>query len=202
MAAALSPGGLPATAPMCYKPSMRKWMRDKLKGRKKSQEEAGARPAPLQPAYFEPEAGSEDTAEARATKPTAEISDAPDLRQRSEADLDSASESATPAQTGTGSQAASAVGRPRRRRGRGGRGRRRPTSVASAAPKSPTAEPQTAAADATGIYSGADSHCFASPQQGNRRTCHWTARFRQEFMVQAEQHQSALQRPGSLSPVR
>jgi len=148
MAAALSPGGLPATAPMCYKPSMRKWMRDKLKGRKKSQEEAGARPAPLQPAYFEPEAGSEDTAEARATKPTAEISDAPDLRQRSEADLDSASESATPAQTGTGSQAASVVGRPRRRRGRGGRGRRRPTSVASAAPKSPTVEPQTAPTDA------------------------------------------------------
>ena len=149
MAAALSPGELPATAPMCYKPSMRKWMRDKLKRRKKTGEEAGSQPAPLQPAYFEPEAGSEDSAEPRATEPTAEISDAPDLRQRSEADLDSASESATPAQTGTGSQAASAVGRPRRRRGRGGRGRRRPTSVASAAPKSPTAEPQTAAADAT-----------------------------------------------------
>src|SRR5437762_12574378 len=101
MAAALSPGGLPATAPMCYKPSMRKWMRVKLKGRKKSQEEAGARPAPLQPAYLEPEAGSEDTADARATKRTAEISDAPDSRQRREAHLDSASEPATPGQPAT-----------------------------------------------------------------------------------------------------
>lgn len=41
---------------MCYKPDMRKWMRDKLKRRKKSQEETSGGPAPLQPAYFATEA--------------------------------------------------------------------------------------------------------------------------------------------------
>ena len=49
---------------MCYKPLMRKWMREKLKRRKKSQEESSSGPAPLQPAYFESEAAP-TTPEAR-----------------------------------------------------------------------------------------------------------------------------------------
>src|SRR3954463_10794178 len=48
---------LPLSVSICYKPHMRKWMRDKLKRRKKSPEEqsASTQPAPLQPAYFESE---------------------------------------------------------------------------------------------------------------------------------------------------
>src|SRR5438552_17374396 len=46
---------LPTGAPICYKPSMRKWMQDKLKRRKKTPQETAAEPAPLQPAYFIPE---------------------------------------------------------------------------------------------------------------------------------------------------
>jgi predicted kinase len=97
---------------MCYKPYMRKWMRDKLKRRKKTPEETAAQPAPLQPAYFEPEAQVRqreareevESQEAEPEAPAAEVSE-------------------------TGNAAVSAgVGqalRPRRRRGRGGRGRKR-----------------------------------------------------------------------------
>ena len=45
---------LPATLLVCYKPCMRKWMRDRLKRKKKTDDaktESG--PAPLQPAYFD-----------------------------------------------------------------------------------------------------------------------------------------------------
>jgi hypothetical protein len=45
---------------MCYKPYMRKWMRDKLKRRKKSAEETASQPAPLQPAYIESEPQAEE----------------------------------------------------------------------------------------------------------------------------------------------
>ena len=41
---------------------MRKWMQDKLKRRKKSEEAAAAGPAPLQPAYFEPAPGPKQSA--------------------------------------------------------------------------------------------------------------------------------------------
>ena len=157
---------LPATAPMCYKPSMRKWMRDKLKGRKKAPQEAGAQPAPLQPAYFEPqsEAGrSEEQQGAEPlTEPRAEITDAVDTEQRIEAASDSDSSSANAAQSGPGAQSAGATGRPRRRRGRGGRGRRRPGTSASAASKSPSAGTETSPVESAPIPAGITAPTAAS----------------------------------------
>jgi predicted kinase len=99
---------------------MRKWMQDKLKRRKKSQEEAAAGPAPLQPAYFESEAEAKPSRQkvAETPKPDIAISEAP-----------SNHESAAPAESheGLGPTAppSDAMRRPRRRR-RGGRGRKRP----------------------------------------------------------------------------
>lgn len=59
---------------LCYKPDMRKWMRDRLQGRKKKAAEPAEQPAPppLQPAYFD--AGQPPAAPASepASKPTAE----------------------------------------------------------------------------------------------------------------------------------
>src|SRR5258706_196431 len=46
---------LPTGAPICYKPTMRKWMQDKLKRRKKTPQETTAEAAPLHPAYSIPE---------------------------------------------------------------------------------------------------------------------------------------------------
>lgn len=141
---------------------MRKWMRDKLKRRKKTEEEAGSQPAPLQPAYFEPEAGSERSTEQRAPEPAAEMSSAPESEQKR--DAEPASGSPPAGQTGT--QAPSATGRPRRRRGRGGRGRRRPASVAAATPKSATAEPQAAPADAIAASTPAPAIASHRPSKG------------------------------------
>ena len=41
---------------MCYKPNMRKWMRERLKRRKKDPAKIEEKPVPLQPAYFEADA--------------------------------------------------------------------------------------------------------------------------------------------------
>ena len=107
---------------MCYKPSMRKWMRDKLKRRKKTESEAAAQPAPLQPAYFEPQPESATANEPRSPEPPAEAareSQNLDAEQAADAGRQEGSEK-TPR-----SRSAGAERRPRRRRGRGGRGRRR-----------------------------------------------------------------------------
>lgn len=97
---------------------MRKWMRDRLKRRKKSEEEAAAGPAPLQPAYFEsePEAKSTEQQPAETSEP-----EPPELESGD--DVAGISGESNSSNTTTG--AASPSGRPRRRR-RGGRGRRRP----------------------------------------------------------------------------
>jgi predicted kinase len=133
---------------------MRKWMRDKLKRRKKTPEETSAQPAPLQPAYFEPEAEPADVEQhpPAAVSASSGTSDALELGQNVETASDSGTYSNTPAEAGTRSQAASGDRRPRRRRGRGGRGRRRPASSASATPKSQTAGLEaTAGAEAVPI---------------------------------------------------
>ena len=131
---------LPATLLVCYKPCMRKWMRDRLKRKKKTDDtktESG--PAPLQPAYFD--AGKEPTASpvpptARREEPSPQKSAATEPPEP----VESSDEESTPVQAPSGSDA----GRPvRRRRSRGGRGRGR--SRASAAP-SPTDEAPEAAA--------------------------------------------------------
>src|SRR5713101_2301052 len=48
---------LPTGIPLCYKPDMRKWMRERVKRRKKAPETGTAEPAqaPLQPAFYDVE---------------------------------------------------------------------------------------------------------------------------------------------------
>lgn len=98
---------------------MRKWMQEKLKRRKKSEEAAAAGPAPLQPAYFEspPEsaASGHEAVEARESVASNEAS----FNRESPAD-DASSANSKPA-----SAPSDTTRRPRRRR-RGGRGRKRP----------------------------------------------------------------------------
>jgi predicted kinase len=113
---------------------MRKWMQDKLKRRKKSQEEAAAGPAPLQPAYFEPEPQS--------TGPRQESNETPQPRVAAPAPaskrepLGDAEASANSAPSGA---PADPMRRPRRRR-RGGRGRKRPAQQTAAQPSSSVLE--------------------------------------------------------------
>ncbi|HZQ20160.1 MAG TPA: ATP-binding protein [Terriglobales bacterium] len=114
-------------------------MRDKLKRRKKSQEEAAAGPAPLQPAYFD----SDPASELPSKDPSRD-----DDEQRS-----AAGESSEPVETNTpeasgetaggAASASDATRRPRRRR-RGGRGRRRPGPRQPAAQETPEATSSSA----------------------------------------------------------
>jgi len=109
-------------------------MRDRLKRRKKTKENAAPQPAPLQPAYFEPPAEAEQgSAEGPAAAAETPVEAAP---ASSEPSGEGTSETANAAQPDTG------VRRPRRRRGRGGRGRRRPA---------PAAAPPTVQAPAEGL---------------------------------------------------
>jgi predicted kinase len=101
---------------------MRKWMRDRLKRRKKSEAATGEQPAPLQPAYFQPEeqalpADQEQTGEEASyqAEPTAPF-EPPNSDQG-----EGAREGAPPP---SAEQPAAEARRSRRRR-RGGRGRRR-----------------------------------------------------------------------------
>ena len=126
---------------MCYKPLMRKWMREKLNRRKKSQEPASSGPAPLQPAYFEAEAAPDDTPQERPEGPSEEVVEgetAPVERVPAEDHIATAStenaDSTTPTADNT---------RRTRRRRRGGRGRKRPskqsTEPSAAQPTAPAA---------------------------------------------------------------
>ena len=129
---------LPASVTICYKPDMRKWMRDKLKRRKKTPEEVLAAPAPLQPAYFEaePERSSQqgDVApEVEATE--GEAPSRQETTSSADADADAGVTGAAPDLRPT----ADSSRRPRRRR-RGGRGRKRsglPTASSSPSPATP-----------------------------------------------------------------
>ena len=119
---------------MCYKPDMRRWMRDKLKQRSKKSAE-GSGPAPLQPAYFNPES-RDSTSESSAAEPTPEANSAiePAVAAPSSDEIED-NAPAAPVSEPQG------VRRPRRRRGRGGRGRRGSGQpVAARAPVSPASE--------------------------------------------------------------
>src|SRR5438105_1630471 len=102
---------------------MRKWMRDKLKRRKKSSEEIEAKPAPLQPAYFESGPPEAEVEPPMPPKLTPEIEAAPVSEAETDAPRDTASQ--------PGIQSTDNARRPRRRRGRGGRGRKRPGQQAA-----------------------------------------------------------------------
>jgi len=99
---------------------MRKWMQDKLKRRKKSQEEAAAGPAPLQPAYFE--------SEPESTAPRQETDEAPESRVDAPepgSNRELSAEVEFKGNSGPTGAPSDTMRRPRRRR-RGGRGRKRP----------------------------------------------------------------------------
>jgi predicted kinase len=121
-----------ASPSLCYKPSMRKWMSERLKRRKKPAEkdatEAG--PAPLQPKYFEGEA-STAAPETEAHKP--------ERREPEPVEPPPAEESPAVASPRTQSQPQAGADDPnrsrRRRRGRGGRGRGRSLASSSAPPR-------------------------------------------------------------------
>jgi predicted kinase len=99
---------------------MRKWMQDKLKRRKKSEEAAAAGPAPLQPAYFEAEPEASPRPQQREKTPEPPVAEAaPDSNQESAASVESRESS------GPSAAPSDQTRRPRRRR-RGGRGRKRP----------------------------------------------------------------------------
>ena len=99
---------------------MRKWMQDKLKRRKKSEEAAAAGPAPLQPAYFEAEPEPSPRARHSAEAPEEHVAEAePESSQEPSAPVEPRESS------GMSGAPSDQIRRPRRRR-RGGRGRKRP----------------------------------------------------------------------------
>jgi len=128
---------------VCYKPSMRKWMSERLKRRKKEPGKAGAEPAPapLQPAFY-------DTEPAHA-EPAAEVSQAAQAPLQPEAAQDmppSEPQALRPPQGGNGDGA-----KRRRRRGRGGRGRSRSGA--------PPADSATAGSDVAKPMQAAPQEC-------------------------------------------
>jgi predicted kinase len=134
-------------ARVCYKPVMRKWMRERLKRRKQKKQEQPptevASQEPLQPAYFE--AGA-------APEPEISESDAQSQpeRPREPEPIESApGDRPSRQQTGQGDS------RRRRRRGRGGRGRGEPKKQPPPVPLQPTlireAEPRVQPAPARAV---------------------------------------------------
>ena len=135
---------------MCYKPYMRKWMSDRLKRRKKTQENKSAEPAqaPLQPAYFE------------AAKPVESVErSTPELESESEPEVGMPEigepQEAPPAALSTeGGLPRAAQNRPRRRRTRGGRGRgQKKGQVRAPSQSAPvsTSAPSTAAGEGPAV---------------------------------------------------
>ena len=134
---------------------MRKWMRDKLKRRKKSQE-GSEQPAPLQPAYFSAE--PQDSAPEQQNEEPA-----PEARANPEDQAPGASVGSHPVPEPAHLPATAepeAVRRPRRRRGRGGRGRGRsgPASTEGGAASLPPRESSAPVAQPTPVSPPAAPH--------------------------------------------
>jgi len=125
---------LPDSLPVCYKPDMRKWMRERIKRRKKDPDTAAAEPAPapLQPAFYDTEPPREErhAEESHSAPATPEVTEPEPAPPRSSS-----------AVTASSSPAAGSAGAPRRRRkrGRGGRGRGGSGQRAPVAPAVPAA---------------------------------------------------------------
>ena len=121
---------------LCYKPDMRKWMRDRLKRPKKSEEAGKSQPAqaPLQPAYYDAADSSTPAAPTIVSEPRiveAEIDSQPATEPAAVEDSAEA-RPAPAARPGGGPDP-----RRRRRRGRGGRGRGGTHAAARAAANIP-----------------------------------------------------------------
>jgi predicted kinase len=112
--------GSPALPPgicLCYKAYMRKWMRERMKRRKKPESTPGSesKPVPLQPAYFEAGAAPAEPAEQTEPEPESALRPAEEPEEAGDADGNRAEP--VPAAEASGEQPR------RRRRRRGGRGR-------------------------------------------------------------------------------
>ncbi len=131
---------------MCYKPSMRKWMRERMKRRKQKPESAekiqsSPQEAPLQPAYFDAAESPSERAEAAGT-------DTGPVPREEDAAVEDEPRGAAPAESAPGPDSQSMPNnegpRRRRRRGRGGRrqGTRptKPTPLPSSVPEAVPAE--------------------------------------------------------------
>lgn len=136
---------LPQSLPICYKPLMRKWMKDRLKRRKKSDEAAASQPAPLQPAYFESEQQPHAAALPQKEEEFQPAVEPPEVEtggtgEGGEAEVPEPADAAEPEGTapeGSGPVSLTDGRRPRRRR-RGGRGRRRGGPKPAMVPADPT----------------------------------------------------------------
>jgi len=118
---------------------MRKWMKDRLKRRKKTDEAAPSQPAPLQPAYFEPEQQSQATTPPQKEEEFQPAAEPPEVETRGTGEGGEAEvpEPEDGAPDGNGPAAPGDSRRPRRRR-RGGRGRRRTGPKPAMVPADPT----------------------------------------------------------------
>jgi predicted kinase len=126
---------------------MRKWMRERMKRRKKTEPaektQAAPQEAPLQPAYFDAQERPSEPAESAAT-------DAAPVQMEEPAVTEAELPAATSAESESprAAQNASSEGpRRRRRRGRGGRGRGQSSRKTPAAPLQPTLVAQPAASE-------------------------------------------------------
>jgi predicted kinase len=126
-----------AGARVCYKRYMRKWIRERVKRRKKGPggaEEKSTAPTPLQPKFYDNE-----PAEPAAKAPAAESQPEPEPIPR---------QAAEPSETGTRARPT------RRRRGRGGRGGGRRPQPAPAASSAVAAEAESAAPESAPAPAG------------------------------------------------
>lgn len=133
---------LPQSPSLCYKPFMRKWMKDRLKRRKKGDEAAASQPAPLQPAYFEPEQQPGATTPPQKEEEFQPAVEPPEVEtggtgEGGEAEVPEPAEAADAEGTAPEGSAVGDGRRPRRRR-RGGSGRRRGGPKPAMVPADPT----------------------------------------------------------------
>ena len=129
---------------VCYKPIMRKWMRERMKRRKQKTESAqppqatSTQEAPLQPAYFDAAASPSERTESAGVVPEPPQVEKP---ATTATEVHSEAPAEVPAPTRAPSPPGVAAPRRRRRRGRGGRGRQQ--GPRPAAPLQPTLVPST-----------------------------------------------------------
>jgi predicted kinase len=142
---------------------MRKWMQDKLKRRKKSEEAAAAGPAPLQPAYFEAEPEASPRTQHREPVPEPQVAEAESDWNRESADPVESAPVEPRENPGPSTAPSDQTRRPRRRR-RGGRGRKRPGQQSS--PQQPPAATDSTTRPATALRATPSTPSAQQPSKG------------------------------------